>query len=138
MALFDTDVLSNLLKRQPSPHLVARLRLEPGPQFTSSVTLGELVYGAHRLSDRTDDLLARIDRLLLSFTLLPFDADAARVYGRIRADLARAGTPLADADLRIAAIALARDLTLVTANARHFARVPGLRMENWLEAPRGA
>jgi len=66
-------------------------------------------------------------------TVLPFDARAAVVYGSVRADLERAGLPLEDADLRIAAITLARDLTLVTGNGRHFDRVPGLRIENWLD-----
>jgi len=64
--------------------------------------------------------------------VLPFDAAAGRVYGELRADLERAGTPLAEPDLRIAAIALCHDLTMVTGNDRHFARVSGLRVENWL------
>ena len=54
------------------------------------------------------------------------------MYGRLRAELERNGRPLAEPDLRIAAIALARELTLVSGNARHFGRVPGLRVENWL------
>jgi tRNA(fMet)-specific endonuclease VapC len=63
--------------------------------------------------------------------ILPFDAAAAELYADRRAQLI--ATPLADADLRIAAIALTHDLTVVTANVRHFARCPGLRVENWLE-----
>ncbi|HSR22290.1 MAG TPA: hypothetical protein VLW53_01985 [Candidatus Eisenbacteria bacterium] len=50
----------------------------------------------------------------------------------MRADLERSGRPLAEPDLRIAAIALAHDLTLVTGNGRHFSRIPGLRVESWL------
>ena len=57
---------------------------------------------------------------------------AARRYGEVRTELERRGTPLGDADLRIAAIALARGLTVVTGNIRHFQRVPGLQVENWL------
>ena len=50
MYLLDTDVLSNLMKRSPSSVLVARVaRVPPEEQFTSSITLGELVYGAYRL-----------------------------------------------------------------------------------------
>jgi tRNA(fMet)-specific endonuclease VapC len=130
--------LSNLLKLRPSPYLLARLQTAPPEQFTSSITLGELIYGAYHLADRTDELLPRIERLVLLITVLPFDAAAARIYGRIRAELARSGTPLAHADLTIASIALARDLTVVTANVRHFGRIPGLRVENWLDAPSGA
>jgi predicted nucleic acid-binding protein len=58
MYLLDTDVLSNLIKRAPSTALVARLALvPPEQQFTSSVTLGELIYGAHRHPERTAILL---------------------------------------------------------------------------------
>ena len=50
MYLLDTDILSNLLKRVPSTALIAKLAsVPPEHQFTSSITLGELIYGAHRL-----------------------------------------------------------------------------------------
>jgi len=64
--------------------------------------------------------------------ILPFDEAAARLYGTLRASLEQEGRRLDEPDLRIAAIVLARDATLVTANVRHFARVPKLRVENWL------
>ena len=65
--------------------------------------------------------------------VIPFDEKAAEAYGPLRAELERRGQRLDGPDLRIAAIALSRDLTLVTGNVRHFERVPGLRIENWLE-----
>lgn len=135
MYLLDTDILSNLLRRAPSTTLITRLAsVPPEQQFTSSITLGELVYGAHRLKERTGVLLQRLDESLLpNLPVLPFDAAAARRYGEIRADLERRGTPIGDADMRIASIALDRDLTVVTANVRHFERVPDLAVENWLE-----
>ncbi len=64
----------------------------------------------------------------------PFHRLAAETYGRLRAGLERAGTPLSEPDLRSAAIALSRDRAAVTSNVRHFARVPGLQVENWLIA----
>ncbi len=134
MYLLDTDVLSNLLRRAPSATLIARLAsVPPEQQFTSSITLGELIYGAYRLQERTVALLQRLNELLLpNLPVLTFDAPAARRYGEVRADLERRGTPIGDADLRIASIALARDLTVVTGNVRHFQLVPGLAVENWL------
>ncbi len=134
MYLFDTDVLSNLMTASPSTALVVRLAAVPGEQqFTSSITLGELMYGAHHIRFRTQHLLDQIERVVLSnLPILPFDVLAARVYGEVRAHLERRGTPIGDADVRIAAIALARDLTVVTGNVGHFERVPGLRVENWL------
>ncbi|HEY8476786.1 MAG TPA: PIN domain-containing protein [Chloroflexota bacterium] len=98
------------------------------------MTLGELIYGAHRLRERTTILIQRLSEVLLpNLPVLPFDASAARCYGEIRAELERQGTPLGDGDLRIAAIALDRGLTVVTGNIRHFRRVPNLTVENWME-----
>lgn len=132
--LLDTDTLSNLMRRVPKSSLISRLaRVPPEEQFTSIVTLGELIYGALR-SDRAALLLERIEAVVpVDLPVLPFDALAARRYGGVRADLERKGTPIGDADLRIAAIALSRRLTVVTANERHFRKVPGLSVENWLE-----
>lgn len=61
-----------------------------------------------------------------------FDAAPAERYGRLRAEFESAGRGLAEPDLRIASIALSRDLTVVTGNVRHFSRVPELLVENWL------
>jgi predicted nucleic acid-binding protein len=135
MYLLDTDILSNLLRRSPSPALITKLAtVPPEQQVTSSITLGELVYGAYRLEDRAVALLQRLDETLLpNLSVIPFDASAARRYGETRAELERRGTPIGDADLRIASIALDRDLTVVTGNVRHFEKVPGLPVENWLE-----
>lgn len=132
--LLDTDILSNLMKRAPSGALISRLaRVPADEQFTSSITLGELLYGAHR-SSRTGALIERIESMLpFELPVLPFDVQAARRYGEIRAELEKRGTPIGDADVRIAAIALAHGLKVITGNERHFRQVPGLEVENWLE-----
>ena len=64
--------------------------------------------------------------------MLDFDRTVAERYGALRADLERGGRRLADLDLRIAAIATVHHATLVSGNVRHFARVPGLIVEDWL------
>lgn len=135
MYLLDTDILVDLLGTAPSATLTARLALVPiEQQFTPSVTLGELFYGAHRRQDRTASGLDQVERrVVANLPVFPFDLEAARRYGEVRAVLERQGQRLADADLRIAAIALARGLTVITGNIRHFERVPGLAVENWLE-----
>ena len=134
MYLLDTDILSNLLRRVPSTALIAKMASVPiEQQFTSSITVGELFYGAYRIETSGTQLLDKIDSILLrSRRICPFDAAAGRRYGAVRAELERRGTPLPDPDLRIAAMALAGNLTLVTGNLRHFQRVPGLNVENWL------
>jgi predicted nucleic acid-binding protein len=132
--LFDTDTLSELMRRAPSPGLLRRLAATaPEDQATSSVTLGELLYGAHRLRERSTDLIERVEQTVTAnLPILPFDADAAREYGSLRAHLEAEGTPIGDADMRIASIALAGGLVVVTGNVRHFERVPSLAVENWL------
>jgi tRNA(fMet)-specific endonuclease VapC len=132
--LIDADVLSNLMKRAPSPALLRRLAEIPAQQqCTSSITVGELVYGAARRGVGAAVLLEAIEqKLLANLRVIPFDSTAARRYGTLRAALESQGTPLAEADLRIASIALVRGLTLVTGNVRHFGRVPELTIENWL------
>ena len=132
--LLDTDILGDLLKRTPSTVLIAAPAAPtPGQQFTSSITLGELLYGAHRLQERATHLLQPLNEALLpNLPVLPFDAAAARLYGALRAELERQGTPLGDVDLHIGAIALTRGLTMVTGNLRHFQRIPDLTVENWL------
>lgn len=132
--LFDTDTLSELLKRAPSPALLRRVAVTfAGDQATTSITLGELLYGAERLGNRGAALTERIERELLpNLAVLPFDQGAARAYSSVRVDLESRGEPIGDADMRIAAIAYARGLVVVTHNTRHFTRVAGLAVEDWL------
>lgn len=134
MYCLDTDVLSALMRRDPPIGLVRRVAtVAATDQCTTSITLGELLFGASKQG--SDRLMRRVEELILSAGLvIPFDEPSARVYGSLRAQLERDGRRLAEPDLRIASIALSRDLTLVTANTRHFSRVTDLRLENWLDA----
>jgi tRNA(fMet)-specific endonuclease VapC len=95
-----------------------------------SIVKAELFYGAWR-SQHPERNLARQQQFLNLFLSLPFDDEAAMVYGRIRANLAAQGTPIGSNDVQIAAIALANDLTLVTHNTGEFNCVSGLRLEDW-------
>jgi tRNA(fMet)-specific endonuclease VapC len=134
MYLLDTDTLSNLLRPRPSAQLIAKVESVPlALQFMSSITLGELLYGAYRLQNGRARLVRRIETVLLANrTILPFDADVARRYGEVRADLERRGAPIGDPDMRIAATALVHGLIVITGNLRHFQRVSNLVVENWL------
>jgi tRNA(fMet)-specific endonuclease VapC len=134
--LFDTDVVSAMMRREPNAHLTRRLARLPGQeQLTSAISYGELLYGALRRGRH--DLLASIRLVTDRMVIMPFDQAAAERFAELRADLERLGTPIAEPDLRIASIAVANDLILVAGNERHFRRVPGLAVENWLlpEAP---
>lgn len=132
MYCFDTDILSAVLRRDPPLHLVRRLAQVPSErQFTTSITLGEMLYGAARKGSTS--LVAKVREIVpRAQAVLPFDGAAAEIYGPLRARLEREGRRLAEPDLRIASIALSCGLTVVTGNVRHFARVPDLTVENWL------
>jgi len=74
-------------------------------------------------------MVARIERHVLpAMTVLPFEGECARVFGKVRALLRKAGTPIDDMDGMIAGTAVLHGLTIVTANVSHFERVPGLEV----------
>lgn len=129
MLLLDTDALSHLLRGTPRPGLVEAVAAVPMQQrYLSAVSLGELLYGLQRMT-RPQRLRQRLEKEFLArIEVLPFDEAAARVYAQVRADLERARTSLAEADLQIASIALSRNLRLLTGNARHFRRIEGLEL----------
>lgn len=133
MYLFDTDTITNVLKKQPSPSLLQRLAAtDRSRQHISTITVAEIVYGAFK-SGRPRFHLDNLEKILLpAVNIVGFDSKAAYVCGRLRAELEGRGEPLSLADLEIAAIAMANDLTLVTGNTRHFERIPDLAVENWL------
>ncbi|MGB7512494.1 MAG: type II toxin-antitoxin system VapC family toxin [Pelodictyon phaeoclathratiforme] len=126
----DTNVWIRYLNPQSSPVKSCFLRYSVDRIFLCDVVKAELYFGAYK-STRRDENLALLDELSNGFLSLPFDGNAARQFGKIRAELARAGTPIGPYDLQIAAIALSRGLTLVTHNTREFSRVAGLYLEDW-------
>jgi tRNA(fMet)-specific endonuclease VapC len=133
MYLFDTDFVVELLRGRLSSAADARLHGVPtAEQHICTVTLSELVYGARRTA-RPEYHLRLIETVLLPCVkVVAFDAAAAYAAGALRTRLEGIGEPLSFPDLQIAAMAMANDLVLVTGNTRHFARVQGLRLENWL------
>jgi tRNA(fMet)-specific endonuclease VapC len=129
--LLDTDVLSELAKGHDVKLLQRVQNLGLSECAMSVISEAEIRYGqACRPLHPT--LTARIDALLAEIPCLPMGKSAVAPYALIRAELRRLGTPIGPNDFWIAAHALAENLILVTGNDREFARVPGLRVENWL------
>ena len=128
--LLDTNILSDLV-RDPQGTVASRISSAgEGTVCTSIVVAAELRFGAEKSG--SSKLADRVDLLLSALNVLPLKSPADRHYGEIRQQLTRRGTPIGPNDLLIASHALALDLTVVTANAGGFSRVPGLRIENWL------
>ncbi|HEY3966359.1 MAG TPA: type II toxin-antitoxin system VapC family toxin [Planctomycetaceae bacterium] len=130
--LLDTNAWIALL-RQKSPLLLGRLLHHSADDIMlRSVVLAELWYGAWRSGPANHSVNdALIDQLRNRYASLPFDDDAGKEYGRVRAHLSELGQIIGPNDLLIAAIALAYDATLVTHNTSEFNRVPGLLIEDW-------
>jgi tRNA(fMet)-specific endonuclease VapC len=131
----ETNVVIAVLNGRP-PHLAERLEREMlcGAFALSVVTLFELHYGIARSARRRENAERLAIFLQLPVSVLPLDPEDAEEAGEIRAATERAGTPVGPYDLLIAAQARRRSALLVTANAREFARVPGLRTEDWAAA----
>jgi tRNA(fMet)-specific endonuclease VapC len=128
--LLDTNVCIRYLQgRVPAIRDAIHAR-KPGAMAICAVVRAELYYGAMK-SQSPSETLAKQRLFIDRFPTLPFDDNAALIFGQIRADLYRQGNPIGPYDLQIAAIALANDLTLVTHNTREFSRIDELRLIDW-------
>ncbi len=134
MYLLDTDVLSELIKRRPNLHLLTRLRQVPAETlFTTSIAVMELRYGSARRPDH-EQFWVRVEREILSrVRILDLGVEEAIRAGDLLASLSRKGASIGLEDALIGGAGLAKGYTVVTGNTRHFRRIPGLRVENWLE-----
>ena len=127
----DTDIVIDTTKRRP-PQVREAFNRHADQLAMSTVTLGELVFGAQK-SRQPEPNLRVVEGMVARLTVLAFDEDAARHFGEIRAQLVGAGCPIGPYDMTIAGHARSRGLVLVTNNRREFERVSGLRLENWAE-----
>jgi len=128
--LLDTNICIYIARQRP-PAVEKRLtRLAPGTVGMSLITFGELRFGAEKSVQRSS-ALATLGRLIELIPVLEPETAVGERYGTLRARLERAGTPIGNNDLWIAAHALALAVTLVTNNTREFGRVPKLKLENW-------
>ena len=122
--LLDTNVVIYTMKNRPQ-RVKRRFQQHHGQMGISTVTIGELVFGAEH-SQQTERNLADLEALVARLEVLPFDNQAAYHFGQIRAALYRTGQPIGPYDMMIAGQARAAGLKLVTNNVKEFERVTGL------------
>ncbi len=128
MKVLDSDHWIALLRG----HLDLRGRVAANEDLAiTAISVGDLVYGAERSARSTENLLL-LDTLLAGVIVLVYDDAAAHRFGSLKVALERRGERLADADLQIAAVVLHYEATLITHNQRHFQRVPGLALDDWI------
>jgi len=137
--VLDTDHLTAL--GYPTPlgqRLLERLSAAGNEVATTAINVDEqltgllaAIHARHEADDQIQPYSELIGRLefLASFLILPWDSESAAHFRRLKADKIRLGTM----DLKIACVALAHDVTVLTRNTSDFSRVPGLRLENWLD-----
>lgn len=129
--MLDTDTCAFVLRRT-SEVLLQRIQAVPvAQQSMSVVTYAELLYGV-QVSSKKKANQAAVDALAVHLTILEWPANAAQHYAEIRTDLKRKGALIGSNDLLIAAHARSIDATVVTNNTKDFARVKGLKVENWM------
>ena len=127
MILLDTNVVSELMRPQPDPGVVAWLADQPAANiFLSVITEAELRYGVAILpaGRRRDQIAAEVENMLqedFARRILPFDSEAARTYAEISAGRRTAGLPISHADCQMAAIARCHGAPIATRNVGHFA-----------------
>jgi tRNA(fMet)-specific endonuclease VapC len=131
--VLDTNTIIALLKDRPTSvraQVEARVRAQVSV-YVPTIVMFELWYGVAN-STRREENATRLEALSRApFQFVGFEHEDARVAGEIRAALAAKGTPIGPYDLLIAAQALRRAATLVTANVREFGRIEGLAVEDW-------
>ena len=130
MYLLDTNICIYAINGQHPSLTKNLLTIPPDEIAVSSITVGELEYGAAKShwGDRTRQTMYAF---LSNFTVIPFDNEDAACFGNLRAALAQAGTPIGAYDVMIAAQGLTKGLTVVTHNTGEFPQVPGLKLADW-------
>jgi tRNA(fMet)-specific endonuclease VapC len=129
--MLDTDTCAFILRRS-SDALLARIQAVPvAQQAMSVVTYAELLYGV-QVSSRKKANQAAVDALAVHLAVLDWPQDAAPHYAEIRADLKKRGAMIGANDLLIAAHARSLGAIVVTNNTQDFARVRGLKVDNWM------
>lgn len=129
--MLDTNIVSDLIR---NPHGAAAAMVERAGDdeiSISAIVASELRFGI--LKRNSERLTYLVESILDRIAILPYEDKEASHFADIRHDLERIGQPIGTTDLFIAAHARSLGVILVTGNVREFGRVPGLKVENWLE-----
>ena len=129
MRLLDTDTCIAILRGNEA--VIERRAATSDEVATTWITAAELYYGAAK-SKAPEGNHRLVTSFLATLPALGLDEASAQIFGEAKALLERRGQRLADADLFIGAIAVARRATVVTGNRRHYERIPGVAVEDWI------
>jgi len=127
--LLDTDICIYWLKGKSTVRTKVE-QVDWSDMAICVITATELYFGAYN-SNKIEQNLKTAENFIQSITVLPLSNDTLKKFGQLKAQLRKAGKPVADFDLLIASVAIAKNLILVTNNTRHYQRIIGLNLENW-------
>ena len=134
MYLLDTNILSELVKKRPNENLRFHLSaIPPNKLFTSTICVMELRFGSALRNDFEEFWAKIVDHIVSRVEVLPFGDQEAVLAGDLLAFLRKKGQSIGIEDVIISATALSHKMTVVTGNVRHFSKIKGLLVENWLE-----
>jgi tRNA(fMet)-specific endonuclease VapC len=126
--MLDTDTVSLVVKNH-SPVIRNLLKHEEDEICISAITYAELFYGLEK--KQSDRLFNEVRIILGKLSIIDFNDSQSELYGKIRVELEKSGTPLGDMDMLIAAAALSAGAILVTHNKKHFSKIRGIKTEDW-------
>jgi len=129
--MLDTNICIYIQKNKPQQVREKFKQFRAGDLALSSITVSELYYGAYK-SEHVEKNLLALEHFLYPFDIVDYDFKASIEYGKVRAALEKKGEIIGGLDMMIAAHARSIDAILVTNNTKEFARVQGLRTENWV------
>ena len=130
MCLLDTNICIYVIKKKPETVLKHLKSKYSKGLFMSAITLAELEQGVENSMYPEKNSIALME-LMSVIDVIPFDANAAKEYGKIKTDLKKRGCIIGELDMLIASCAKANSLVLVTNNAKEFKRIKDLEIENW-------
>ena len=128
--MLDTDTSSYIIKQRPASVIEKFETCFPEEISISVVTYAELLFWTKR-SEKTDRQI--IDVFVSELVVHSWNEQAAEIYAEIRHNLQRSGKLIGAMDMLIAAHAQSLEATLITNNTKHFERIPGLSVENWVQ-----
>ena len=130
--IFDSSILIYLERNLQNIEKIISGR-EEEPYGISVITVSELLHGVHRADSekRRLEREAFVERVIELFPAYPFDLNAARIYARIWANLAKKGVAIGAHDLMIGATSISLGFSVVTSDVRDFERIPGLKIEKF-------
>ena len=126
--MLDTDTVS-LIVRNHSPVIRNLIKHEDDEICISAITYAELSYGLEKKG--SDKLFSEVRLIIEKLSIISFDDLQSELYGKIRVELEKSGTPLENMDMLIAAAALSIGAILVSHNIKHFSKIEGIKVEDW-------